>query len=61
MKIKTKVALMAIAFMVVLTAVIAGVGYKLYHDSVMESYVTYAETVLEYAYRASGEYAFGVP
>ena len=59
MKIKTKVALMAITFMVVLTAVIAVVGYKLYHDSVKESYVTYAETVLEYAYRASEEYAFG--
>ena len=59
MKIKTKVALMAIAFMGVLTAVIAGVGYKLYHDSVMESYVTYADTVLEYAYRASEKYAFG--
>ncbi len=59
MKIKTKVALMAIAFMVVLTAVIAVVGYKLYHDSVMESYVTYADTVLEYAYRASEKYAFG--
>ena len=59
MKIKTKVALMAIAFMGVLTAVIAVVGYKLYHDSVMESYVTYADAVLEYAYRASEKYAFG--
>ncbi|MBR0041295.1 MAG: serine/threonine-protein phosphatase [Oscillospiraceae bacterium] len=59
MKIKTKVALMAIAFMGILTAVIAVVGYKLYHDSVMERYVTYAETVLEYAYRASEKYAFG--
>ncbi len=59
MKIKTKVALMSIAFMGVLTAVIAVVGYKLYHDSVMESYVAYADTVLEYAYRASEKYAFG--
>ena len=59
MKIKTKVALMAIAFMGILTAVIAVVGYKLYHDSVMESYVSYAETVLEYAYRSSEKYAFG--
>ena len=59
MKIKTKVALMAIAFMGVLTAVIAVVGYKLYHDSVMESYITYADTVLEYAYRASEKYGFG--
>ena len=59
MKIKTKVALMAIAFMGVLTAVIAGIGYELYHDSVKESYVAYADTVLEYAYRASEKYAFG--
>ena len=59
MTIKTKVALMAIAFMGILTAVIAVVGYKLYHDSVMESYVSYAETVLEYAYRSSEKYAFG--
>ena len=59
MTIKTKVALMAIAFMGILTAVIAVVGYKLYHDSVMESYVSYAETVLEYAYCSSEKYAFG--
>ena len=59
MTIKTKVALMAIAFMGILTAVIAVVGYKLYHDSVKESYVSYAETVLEYAYRSSEKYAFG--
>ena len=50
---------MAIAFMGILTAVIAVVGYKLYHDSVMESYVSYAETVLEYAYRSSEKYVFG--
>ena len=59
MKIKTKVALMAIAFMGILTAVIAVVGYKLYHDSVMESYITYADTVLEYAYRAAVKHSFG--
>ena len=59
MKIKTKVALMAIAFMGVLTAVIAVVGYKLYHDSVMESYVAYADTVLEYAYRKAEDAGFG--
>ncbi len=59
MSIKTKVALTAIAFMGVLTAVIAFVGYKLYHDNVMESYVSYADTVLEYAYRAAEEHGFG--
>jgi len=43
----------------VLTVAIAVIGYKLYHDSVMESYATYADTVLEYAYRAAQEYSFG--
>ena len=59
MHIKTKVAITAIVFMGVLTAVIAFVGYKLYHDNVMESYVSYADTVLEYAYRAAEEHGFG--
>lgn len=59
MSIKTKVALTAIAFMVLLTAVIALVGYSLYRKSVMESYTTYAETVLEYAYRETVKYGFG--
>ena len=53
MSIKTKVAITAIVFMGVLTAVIAFVGYKLYHDNVMESYVAYSDTVLEYAYRTA--------
>ncbi len=57
--IKVKSAITAIFFMGILTAVIAGIGYKLYHDSVMESYATYADTVLEYAYRAVHEYSFG--
>ena len=59
MHIKTKAAITAIIFMGVLTAVIAFVGYKLYHDNVMESYVSYADTVLEYAYRAAQEHGFG--
>ncbi len=59
MSIKTKTALTTIIFMGILTAAIAGIGYKLYHDSVMESYTTYAETVLDYAYRAADEYSFG--
>ena len=58
-RITTKVALSAILFMGILTAAIATVGYKLYHDSVMESYTTYADTVLEYAYRAAVKYDFG--
>lgn len=59
MSIKTKVAITAIFFMGILTAAIAGIGYKLYHDSVMENYITYTDTVLEYAYRATQEYSFG--
>ena len=57
--IKTRAALAAVIFMCILTAVIAGIGYKLYRDSVMESYLTYTDTVLEYAYRASEKYSFG--
>ena len=59
MSIKTKVALTATAFMVLLSAVIALVGYNLYRRSVMESYTTYAETVLEYAYREAVKIGFG--
>ena len=59
MSIKTKVALTATAFMVLLSVVIALVGYNLYRRSVMESYTTYAETVLEYAYREAVKYGFG--
>ena len=59
MSIKIKSAVTAIFFMGILTAAIAGIGYKLYHDSVMESYVTYADTVLEYSYRTAREYSFG--
>ena len=59
MSIKTKVAVTAILFMGILTAAIAVIGYKLYHDSVTENYITYADTVLEYAYRATLPYSFG--
>ena len=59
MSIKTKTALTTIFFMGILTAAIAGIGYKLYYDNVMESYITYTETVLGYAYEATDEYSFG--
>ena len=59
MSIKTKTALTTIFFMGILTAAIAGIGYKLYYDNVMASYVTYTGTVLEYAYRATDKYSFG--
>ena len=57
--IKTKVVIATVCFMGLLTAAIAGIGYKLYYDSVMESYISYTDTVLEYAYRASAEHHFG--
>ena len=57
--INTIAVIAAVVFMGVLTTAIAGIGYKLYHDNVMESYVSYTETVVEYAYRAAEEYSFG--
>lgn len=59
LSLKHKVAITAVLFMGILTAAIAAIGYKLYVDSVMESYIDYADTVLEYAYREASEYAFG--
>ena len=59
LSIKTKVAFSAIVFMGILTLVIASVGYTLYRDSVMESYTTYADTVLGYACSAAEEHDFG--
>ena len=57
--IKTSVIISTVIFMGILTTAIASIGYKLYYDSVMESYVGYADTVLEYAYRKSVEFSFG--
>lgn len=57
--IKIKAAVTAVFFMVILTSAIAFIGYKLYYDSVLESYVDYEETVLEYAYREASDYALG--
>lgn len=57
--IKTQAAMTTVFFMGILTVAVAVIGYKLYYDSVMESFTTYAETVLEYAYRAAVEYSFG--
>lgn len=59
MSIKTKTVLTTVFFMGILTAAIAGIGYKLYHDSVMESYITYTDTVLDYAYKSTNKYSFG--
>ena len=57
--IKTKMVIATVCFMCLLTASVAGIGYNLYHHSVMQSYIDYTDTVLEYAYRASVEYHFG--
>ena len=57
--IKTKVAVTTVFFMGILTFAIGFTGYKLYYDSVLESYVNYADTVLEYAYREASDYSFG--
>ncbi|MBR4549962.1 MAG: serine/threonine-protein phosphatase [Oscillospiraceae bacterium] len=59
MSIKAKVAIHAIIYMGILTAVIAVFGYKLYYDSDMESYAIYADTVLEYAYRKAEDAGLG--
>ena len=59
LSIKTKVAISAIVFMGILTAAIAFAGYRLYYNSVMESYTTYADTVLDYAYSEAVEHSFG--
>ena len=44
LSLKHKVAITAVIFMGILTAAIAAIGYKLYVDSVMESYIDYADT-----------------
>ena len=59
MSVKVKTAIATVFFMGILTAAIAAVGYKLYLGSVTESYIAYADTVLEYAYRATLPYSFG--
>ena len=59
LSIKVQVAISAILCMGILTVAISLIGYKLYHDNVMESYTSYADTVLEYAYRTTLPYSFG--
>ena len=57
--IKALVVINTIIFMGILTAAIATIGYKLYYNSFMENYISYADTVLEYAYHKAVEYSFG--
>ncbi len=57
--IKNRVAINAVIFKGILTASIAIIGYRLYVMSVEENTVSYADTVLKYAYSEAEEYAFG--
>ena len=57
--IKTGVVISTVIFMGILTTAIATIGYKLYYNSVLESYVNYADTVLEYACHKAENYSFG--
>ena len=59
LSIKNKTALTAFVFMCILTVAIAFVGYKLYYDNITESYISYTDSVLEYAYRVTQKYSFG--
>ncbi len=57
--IKVNTIISTIIFMSILTLAITSIGIRLFSDSVMERYVTYARTVLELSYRACDEYDFG--
>ena len=59
LSIKNRVAINAVIFKGILTASIAIIGYRLYVMSVEENTVSYADTVLKYAYSEAEEYAFG--
>ena len=59
MGIRIRSSITAIFFMGILTASIAFIGCDLYRDSIMDRYITYADTVLTYAYRATVKYSFG--
>ena len=57
--IRTKTVFFTISFTVLLTFAIVAIGFKLYNDSVMRSYRSFADTVLKYAYSESVKYSFG--
>ena len=57
--IRAKTVFSTVSFTLILTFAIAAIGFKLYKDSVMRSYRTYADTVLKYAYSESVKYSFG--
>ena len=57
--IKVATAAYFVAAIIVLTIVIASVGYNFYENSVMEKYEKYVETVLNYAYSTVEDFSFG--
>ena len=59
LSIKSRVAINAVIFMGILTASIALIGYRLYVMSVEENIISYADTVLKYAYSEAEEYGLG--
>nr|WP_051527083.1 PP2C family protein-serine/threonine phosphatase [[Eubacterium] cellulosolvens] len=57
--IRTTVVIFAIIFMSIMMAVNAFIGYRRYYKSVMNSYIAYTDTVLNYAATAAVKYKFG--
>jgi len=57
--IRIKIIIVTIIFMGVLTDIIVNIGVNLYYESVINSYIMYTDTVLEYAYRVADKYSFG--
>ena len=59
MSIKITTAVYFVVAILVMTFVIAGVGYNFYKTNVMDSYTKYVTTVLEYAHSVAEKYSFG--
>ena len=57
--IKLNTAVATVFFMSILTVAISMIGYRLFRNIVIERYISYTDTVLEYSYRASVKYSFG--
>ena len=58
--IKVATAVYLVVAILVLTIVIAGVGYNFYKTSVMDSYTKYVTTVLDYAHSVAEEIHSGI-
>ena len=59
LSLKHRVAINAVVFMGILTALIAAIGCTFYVNNVKESYIEYADTVLKYAYEEASDHDFG--